>query len=253
MSATLLTQDEVEFFHATGYLAVGRPLVGDGDLAETMRRLDQLFARYSLLSAAHRHDLGAGDGEHAALPEIVWPSALDGHLGQTKVAKVIRRAAAELLGTDRVIWHFDHAIFKPAMTGAETAWHQDVAFDPDHDCPMATIWFPLVDATIENGCMGFVPNSHVGPIHPHVANGKDGLRLADSLGGGIGEPVMCPIPAGGITVHQARTIHGAGPNTSQITRGAWIVKFIQDDRSRPVRALSEHRKRRQERLARNLV
>ena len=235
MARRLLTDEEIRRYHEDGYLRVGRPLAGPDDIAEATEILDRLFARFSTLSSSHRHDLG--DDDRHALPEIVWPSAVDAGLRRTKVARVIRQVGEELLGTSRSVWHFDHAIFKPAHTGAETAWHQDVVFDPTHDQPMATVWFALVDATVENGCMAFVPQSHVGPIHPHVPNGSDGMRLADTIG-----PVMvCPVPAGGVTVHNARTIHGAGPNTSDVTRRAWIVKIIPDQRPWPVHVLSKAR------------
>ena len=37
--------------------------------------------------------------------------------------------------------------------------------------------------------------------------------------------VVCPLPAGGCTVHHNRTMHYAGPNTSDQPRRAYILGF----------------------------
>ncbi len=110
-------------------------------------------------------------------------------LKRTKVFAMMRELALELLDVDRVRLHFDHAIFKPPFNVGPTAWHQDVGFDPTHDCPVATIWFALVDATEDNGCMMFVPGSHRDEIHEHVPYGKDGRQSVDV---NADKKVVCP-------------------------------------------------------------
>jgi ectoine hydroxylase-related dioxygenase (phytanoyl-CoA dioxygenase family) len=39
----------------------------------------------------------------------------------------------------------------------------------------------------------------------------------------IRDPVACPLPPGGITIHRNRTAHYAGPNTSDVPRRALIL------------------------------
>ena len=237
MTSSLLTAAEIEHYRDEGYVNIDRPIVPAAALAVVRRRLDALFDRYQDIDAAHRNDLGDGTSEHAALPEINSPSALDPRLALSRAARILRRVGGELLGTPRVRWHFDHAIYKPAGIGAATGWHQDVAFDPTHDEPMATIWLPLGDAVEASGCLGYAPRSHRGPIHDHVRNGRDGLRIDEDFG----QTVMCPVHAGGLNAHHVRTIHGAGPNTTSDTRRTWIVKFLPDGRPLPQRVLSEAR------------
>ena len=43
-----------------------------------------------------------------------------------------------------------------------TPWHQDQGVvNPDADeTEMLTVWFPLMDADVENGCLSVVPGSH---------------------------------------------------------------------------------------------
>ena len=43
---------------------------------------------------------------------------------------------------------------------------------------------------------------------------------------------MCPVPAGGFTVHTQRTLHSSGPNVTDTDRLAWVVKYKPDERSK---------------------
>ena len=45
---------------------------------------------------------------------------------------------------------------------AAVAWHQDqgVALPEIDDTDILTVWFPVLDATVENGCLCVVPGSH---------------------------------------------------------------------------------------------
>ena len=230
----LITAAERSFYGEQGYLRVDRPMVDTAAIKEVRDILDGLFADADA-PEGYVHELGAV-GTYGSVPEIIWPSLLRPQLKRTKVFAMMRELALELLDVDRVRLHFDHAIFKPPLNAGPTAWHQDVVFDPTHDCPVATIWFALVEATEENGCMMFIPGSHRGEIHEHVPYGKDGRQSVDVS---TDKKVVCPLPAGGLTVHQQRTLHAAGPNHSSGTRAAWIVKLIPDDRNLARRTLSD--------------
>lgn len=179
-------------------------------------------------------DLGEGTEQTPAVPEIVWTTRLQPALLRTSAYDTISRAASALLGVPRVRLHFDHAIFKPPHVGGPTAWHQDVYFDPAHDSIVATMWIALVDADEHNGCMRFVPGSHTGPVYPHRPFGRDGR---EAYGFSRDGEVVCPVPAGGMTVHMQRTLHSTGPNLSDRTRAAWILKMAPEIRS-PARLIA---------------
>src|SRR3569833_2700619 len=63
---------------------------------------------------------------------------------------------------------FDHAIYKLPRNKASTAWHQDEAYS-GRAIPLRSVhfWIPLQDATIDNGCMWFIPGSNHGGVLPH--------------------------------------------------------------------------------------
>jgi len=60
----------------------------------------------------------------------------------------------------------EHAIFKPARHFAGHTVHQDEAY---WDPAFLSVWMPQQEATIENGCLHFVPKSHQSDVAPHRA------------------------------------------------------------------------------------
>ena len=81
-----------------------------------------------------------------------------------------RTIARQLLGPEMIEKHGEHMIFKPAQRGAATPWHQDQAYhDPMTSQMGVNFWLSLDDATIDSGCLHFVPGSDkfdVPPYHP---------------------------------------------------------------------------------------
>ena len=89
-----------------------------------------------------------------------------------------------------------------------------------------SIWMPLQPATLENGCMQFVPGSHHLGVQPAPA---DQPRLARAGAQSTWSwsrtrwPVRCRPAARPST--SSRTLHYAGPNTSDEPRRALIMAF----------------------------
>lgn len=125
----------------------------------------------------HRHDLGAHNSQTQTgtdnTGQIMWPSLYftnihDGPLHQRSLA------LNKLFSGDDMVFDFDHLIFKEGQTKTETPWHQDEAYWPTMEDKRATsCWVAMDDTTVENGCIWFIPKSHL-KILPHrpVAEGK---------------------------------------------------------------------------------
>jgi Phytanoyl-CoA dioxygenase (PhyH) len=231
---TIATETDVEHFARHGFVSLDRPIVTQSGLAEVQRLLDGVFNNFEHLPEKWRSELGRGTAG-ARIHEVQYTAKLVPELRETEVFLTIERLARELLQVETVQLHFDHAIFKPGPSSAPTAWHQDVHFDPDFDCPMTTMWIPLQSVDTNNGCMEFVPTSIWNDVLPHERVGVNGKGIVNPP---IAQKVTCPLPLGGLTVHNARAIHGSGPNLSDSTRRAWIVKFVEDHRSPGRRAMA---------------
>jgi hypothetical protein len=186
-----------------------------------------MFSEKAGWNSGDQFDLAGTDeeGKSEALPQILNPAKYAPELNDGIFLITINEIVRQLLGDEASVG-IAHAIFKPSGHGAATPWHQDEAYwDPAFQYKTISVWMPLQEATIENGCLWFVPGSHEWDVVPHQSIGGDvrvhGLEMVDT------EPcktaVACPLPAGGITIHRNRTAHYAGPNTSDIPRRALIM------------------------------
>lgn len=216
---------EIVHFRRQGFVAVARQVVPGTAIAPVRELLDALFAAAADLPPPWVHDL-AVDPQSGVVPEIVNAAHVEPRLLRTRAYARARRAARQLLGGP-VRLSFDHAIFKPPRSGADTALHQDLAFVPSWDVPTATIWLALVDVTATNGCMRFLEKTPAGLVE-HRQVGRDGLG---AVGLDVAQAQPFPVPAGGFTVHNQRAVHGSGRNDSDDLRAVWILKFDRDDRS----------------------
>lgn len=220
-----LTQDQIDFYHQNGYLSI--PNIMPLDEVEWMRKIyDQLFESQAGREVGDQFDLAGTDeeGKQAVLPQILGPAKYAPELKTSQLWVNAEHIVKQLLGPDA---HFGdgHMIFKPAKYGAETPWHQDEAYwDPNLDYTSMSIWVPLQEATLENGCMWFVPGSQDQEILPHQSVGGDvRIHALEMLNPPTEGAVACPLPPGGATFHASRTMHYAGPNTSEIDRRAYIL------------------------------
>ena len=121
----------------------------------------------------------------------------------------------------------DMALLKPPQ-GREKPWHQDKAyFDIDVDEHVVGVWIALDDASVENGCMHFVPRSHKIDVIEHQSIGNDprvhGNELHPDEMWRVKEAVACPLPPGGATFHGGYMLHYTPPNKSDIPRRALIL------------------------------
>ena len=144
---------------------------------------------------------------------------LDGRLG---------KMAADLEGVDGIrIWH-DQALIKLPWANP-TAWHQDNtkwSFSSEH---ATTIWVALDDATVQNGCMFFMPGSHKQRLDDYPADGNRVSALFDAYPElGKMEPVPVHMPAGGCSFHNGLIVHGAGANMTPNPRRAFTCAYMPD-------------------------
>lgn len=125
------------------------------------------------------------------------------------------------------IWH-DQALFKRPFANP-TAWHLDTPFWSFSDREALSIWIALDDATLENGCLYFVPGSFKFTDFENIGIGKNmnGIfefypELAKI------NPVAAPLKAGSCSIHNGLTIHGAGPNMTNGFRRAMTCAYMPD-------------------------
>ncbi len=138
------------------------------------------------------------------------------------------RVATEVAGIDGVrIWH-DQALVKGPYANP-TAFHLDVPYWSFTSADAITIWVALDDATLENGCLYYMPGSHKAKKFDNVGIGPSIGALFDvypEWRDVAAQP--CPVPAGGALFHNGLTFHGAGANMTPGRRRAMTCAYMPD-------------------------
>ena len=226
-----ITAAQVAFFHEHGYLALGR-ITTDDELSWLRAAYDSLVVGRPNKGMPHSiYDTTRPYGEpgELLLGQVLRPENTVPQITQTALWRNARRVALRLLDLpDRDVEHWGHLVHKPARIGKVTPWHQDEGYwDPDLAYHAVGAWTPLDDATIDNGCMWFVPGSHKQPIHRHRHSQNNPaiatLELVDKVD--VSGAVAVPLRAGEVSFHHPRTLHYAGPNITNGDRRAWANEF----------------------------
>ncbi len=218
----MITSQQIDFFHENGYVIVENLL--NQQEVEYFRQVYEDFLHGKIATNGQRSDLsGLTDkGEKERIVQIMRPSLLHQPLQNSILHQRAVQIAQALMGKDMEL-DFDMLIDKPPYTNAPTPWHQDEAYWIDmEDKRAASCWVALDDVVKENGCMWFVPKSHLQPLRQHEQTGKGGALQceADEL-----EAVAAEIMAGTCTFHHGRTIHYARGNNTSRRRRAFIANF----------------------------
>jgi hypothetical protein len=223
-----LNADQIAFFRNEGYLSCGA-LTTPLEVKEIKATLEDLFSRKAGEREGAFVDVVAGGrnpGEMTS-PQIIGPANYAPSLRKTLCFRNATAIAKQLLG-DEARCLFELAILKNANGGAPTPWHQDEAScDPWFEYKQVGFWIPLQDVVAESGCLHFVPKSHKGEVLEHrPVNGDPTAHSLEYIGVvPEGVEVICPLPAGGYSLHHPRILHFAGENVSGSPRLAYVMTF----------------------------
>lgn len=223
--APILSDDQASFFDANGYLVV-RGITSLDDIA-SLRDMYECMFRFRIgLAEGNLFDLTSAGPDVNKLPQMTSMAQYEPALRDTLLWRNVRIVARQLLGRS-ADYIYDHGIRKPPR-GPATPWHQDHAYyDLFTRYRAVAFWVPLQDATIENGCMWFVPGSNRGPLLTHQSLDNNprihALEIVDPAA--YKGAVSCPVRAGDCTIHHPLTIHGTGVNLADEPRLAYTLGF----------------------------
>ena len=135
----------------------------------------------------------------------------------------------QVLGPDLVLW-ITRILCKPAGEGREVPWHQDGEYWPMRPLETCSVWIALDPVTASNGCMRFVPGSHLrdGLYRHHVSDREDlvlSLEL-DQDQFDESDAVDVELEAGAMSLHHVKLIHGSAANRSNQRRAAFIMRYM---------------------------
>lgn len=252
--AVALTPAQIEDFWRLGFTSIER-ITTDEELVWLGNVYDRLFAeRVQPIPGAYVELVRSPDGSNDVQAQIIMPEVRFAALRETALWRNGRKLASQLLAVDgKDLRGWGHMIRKPARHGGSLPWHQDeVYWDPSFDYRALACWMPLDPATVESGCMSFIPGSHRGDLAMHHRFGADySDHVVYAEGVDTSKAVAVPVSVGGASFHHCRTLHYSAPNRSDRERRAysneWQIEPVRRKNPAPRPWFEEVRKAQQER------
>jgi hypothetical protein len=170
----------------------------------------------------------AGDRGRLSLLRSYPAQLLPSFAGLIRHPRLIE-AASQIIGPDLLVWSCGFFI-KEAGSRSFVSWHQDLNYwglDGERE---VTAWYALTPATVENGCMRFVPGSHRRKDVPHVDRFAPdnlltrGQEIAVEVEEASAVNVL--LRAGEASFHHGHMFHASGPNGTSSRRLGVAIRYI---------------------------
>lgn len=226
----VLTEDQIRSFEEYGFVS-GIKIMDE----EQVDQLNEELVKLQSASGEERKLFYHYESNESEDPDKVLFHAI----GAWRVAPgfhdliwspAYRMAAYQLLGQPFRLFH-DQLFCKPARHGGVVAWHQDFSYWT-FTKPMnhLTCWIGLDDASVENGCLYYVPGSHKWGLLPitGLAGDMDAVTgvLDDDQKAVFDKKFANELKRGYASFHHPLTMHGSYANYSERSRRAVVINAM---------------------------
>jgi ectoine hydroxylase-related dioxygenase (phytanoyl-CoA dioxygenase family) len=217
----VLTKAQQEFYAENGYLLVAE-LIGPEWLNRLRATTAEMVDRTRAMSQSDAvFDLETGhSAENPRLRRLTSPVDHHPDFWEFASQSVLGDVMADLVGED-VKFHHSKLNFKWAGGGTEVKWHQDISYWPHTNYSPLTVGLYLYDCGPDQAPLMVVPGSHRGELYSQYdeqGQWAGCLSDADAKTALATEPAELTGPAGSITIHNCRVVHGSRPNLSDAGR-----------------------------------
>ncbi|MBV7328280.1 phytanoyl-CoA dioxygenase family protein [Chloroflexi bacterium TSY] len=215
---THLTSDQLEHYHKYGY-TVAPAIFPRSELAVINQELDRILEeKRAKRTTSDRHETKSG-----------WIMSLG-------LASPLTRnicADTRLLDLVQEIVHPGIAIYSAKMVSKEPYttdichWHQDDAYytQKSQSKTRMSVWIPLQDTTIDQGCLQIIPSSHKRGLQPYSPKKGGTCNLGIDTKIDLTERVFCEVAAGSVVLFSALLWHASEGNKTDVRRRAFIVSY----------------------------
>lgn len=227
-----LTSEQIEQFHEQGYLA-GIRVLDDAQVAALRVELNEFFqSDHEGRHLWYEYHSNESDDPDQVLFHALGAWRLRPAFHDLLWNPAFAVPASQLLSGAVRFWH-DQLFCKPARQGGVVAWHQDYSYwTRTQPMQHLTCWIGLDDATIENGCLRYIPGSHAWELLPitGLAGDMDAIRdaLNDEQWEQMQNPFAVELKAGECTFHHPLMVHGSTGNVSDRPRRATVLNVVRD-------------------------
>ena len=228
--AEVLTAEQIAFYRAEGYLILENRVPED-----IMDAIRSEIARFGDVARGMTQSDEKIDLEDSHTPE-------DPRIRRVKLPHTQSKVVDDLLHSDHILAPVRDLIgpnlrlqtsklnMKSAGYGAAVEWHQDWGFYPYTNDDVLAVGLIIDDMGPENGPLMVCPGTHRDGVYNHHHNGvfvgamdleAEGLDMKNAV------PLMGP--AGSISIHHARIVHGSALNTSTKDRRIIFYEMMAAD------------------------
>ena len=225
-----LSAEQKAFYDAEGYLVLERRVP-----MEIIEDIRAEIARFEAIAVGMETSDERIDLEDSHRPD-------DPRIRRVKRPDTQSQVFADLMRSDHILAPARDLIgpnirlqtsklnMKSAGFGAAVEWHQDWAFYPHTNDDVLAIGVIIDDMEEENGPLMVFPGTHKGPVLDHHAGGVfvGGVDLAAS-GFDTADAATLMGPAGSISIHHGRILHGSALNRSDRSRRLCFFEMMAAD------------------------
>ncbi|MEL6888217.1 MAG: phytanoyl-CoA dioxygenase family protein [Pseudomonadota bacterium] len=225
-----LTPDQKAAYEANGYLLVKNRIPDDW-----LTKIRSEIARFEAEAATMTDSNDRLDLEDSHTPDdprlrrIKLPHTISDIFRDLMLSDHVLAPARDLIGPNLRL-HTSKLNMKSAGYGAAVEWHQDYAFYPHTNDDILAIGICIDDMAEENGPLMVFPGSHKGPVFDHHVDGVfAGAMVPQENGLNMANAVPLTGPAGSISIHHGRIVHGSALNRSDRPRRILFYEMMAAD------------------------
>ncbi len=226
----VLTPDQIASYDENGYVVLENQISPEwltkirSEITRFEKEAAGMTASNDRLDLEDSHTL-----ENPRLRRIKLPHLISDLMRDLMFSDLILAPARDLIGPNLRL-HTSKLNMKSAGYGAAVEWHQDYAFYPHTNDDILAIGVCIDDMAPENGPLMVYPGSHKGPVYDHHVDGvfagamhpqDNGLKPQDA--------VQLVGPAGSVSIHHGRIVHGSALNTSNRARRILFYEMMAAD------------------------
>ena len=223
LSRTVLSSDEVVRYNRDGFIVPNYKLP-TSDVARLQELTIQIVEENShlrdkFMTSPHVKNWGSqglkSPRAHEWLDIARHPDILD--------------IVEQLAGPDIILWGTT-LFYKRALEGPATPWHRDAAYWPISPLATTSVWIAVFDSVIENGCLRFIPGSHLPKqFGRHTEDDRPEMMFhhvmaEDEFDESLAKDVE--LEPGQMVLFDVYMTHGACPNSGNRPRAGYALRFM---------------------------